>query len=268
MSPILDAPILDGYSRKVYARFMDNTGLAFKPFFSNLAGAFTEHIDNSIPDYKHNRGRTASALASMNVKTLLDVGASEGTLGSLVAALSGGRIATTNIDPNRAMYETWKKRNTLFTSFRVEAWHQGFQDGDEYIPAYGGATVDAIHMSMVRQFVTRDAESWYAEAHKFLNPDGLFIVNVKVYEPDNPEWHAKEAEKDAYKAQFFTAEQMTKKAEETLVGMHSLMLTKAEEIAALQASFAYVTTYWKSCNFYGFIASDNPYTLNRFLKAY
>lgn len=251
---------------------MKHNGLAFKDFFSGLAGEFGEHIDHSIPGYSLNRERTANAITrTFNGRAVtLDVGASEGQLGNRLSQLSALNL-TENVDTNPDMLRAWRPHSVLAESYRIGAWVDGFQDGDNYIPAYTSEHLfDVVHMSMVRQFVTDDAHRWYAEAVRFLRPHGLFIVNVKTIASPGDEagWKAREAAKDAYKLQYFTQEQIDAKAEETLVGMHQLMLTDEQEREALRASFRYVATYWESFNFRGYVASNCEASVRRFLQEY
>lgn len=247
-------------------------GLAFKEFFTGLAGEFGDHIDHSIPGYSTNREATAQAInrAYHGSAKVLDVGASEGQFGNRLSELSPN-LTTLNIDPNPDMKQAWRPVNPNQEFYETAAWLDGFYDGDLYIPAYDPVSrYDVVYMSMVRQFVTADADRWYSEAARILRPDGLFIVNVKVIASPGDEtgWKAREAAKDAYKLQSFTQDEIDHKADNTLTGMHQLMLTDEQEREALAANFRHVATYWKSYNFRGYVASDSWDNLQEFLNSY
>lgn len=237
--------------------------MSFHEFFSNLAGRFGQHIDDSIPGYAANRERVARAFATLYTD-VLDVGASEGQFGNLIGYATDGKTRVRNVDPNRDMRDAWTPAPG--NSYDVAAWVEGFDDIERFDTT---ERFDAVHMSMVRQFVTADAHSWYSEAERFLKPGGVFVTNVKLAPtPGNEEeWHHLEALKDAYKLESFTQEEIDHKREETLTGMHQLMLSRDDELAALAASFAYVAEYWTSYNFAGFVASNDPAALTRFLEA-
>lgn len=247
-------------------------GLAFKEFFDGLAGEFGSHIEHSIPGYATNRERTAYAINQLyrGMGLILDVGASEGQFGNELSRLSRYNY-TVNIDPNPNMRAAWKPIDPNSEAYFTAAFLDGFHDGEDYIPAYNPRfRFGTVHMSMVRQFVTADAKRWYSEAARLLVPGGLFIVNVKTIASPGDEagWQAREAAKDAYKLNFFTSEQIATKAEQTLTGMHQLMLTDEQEREALSANFRHVATYWESYNFRGYVASDSWDTLQEFLKHY
>lgn len=242
-------------------------GLAFRDFFSGLAGEFGQHIDNSIPGYAGNRDAVARVIAALKPGgSTLDVGASEGQFGNTITKFAPLHNVL-NIDPNPDM----KRSHIGNERYETAAWVDGFHDGDEYIPAFRTSErFDFVHMSMVRQFVTADAVTWYSEAAGMLKPDGVFILNCKLAPAPGDEagWREREALKDGYKLNFFTQEQIDAKAEETLVGMHQLMLTDEQEREALRASFRYVATYWESFNFRGYVASNCEASVRRFLQEY
>lgn len=254
------------------------TGLDFERFFTALAGNFAQHIDQSIPGYAENRSASAQTIIRRLPVggKVLDVGASEGQFGNLLSLGSEGKVRTLNVDPNPAMRDAWAAMEPAAgTSYETAAWVEGFQDDTNGldIPAFDtNEKFDVIHMSMVRQFVTADALSWYSEAKRFLASGGLFIVNSKLSAApgfwNERQWKRNERLKDAYKLKHFSQEEISTKAEETLVGMHSLMLTEKEELKALHGCFQYALRYWKSYNFAGFIASDDPLALLKFQQEY
>jgi hypothetical protein len=249
------------------------TGLDFERFFSKLAGQFGQHIDQSIPNYAPNRAASAEAIANTLAQgdLVIDVGASEGQFGQSIGLATGGAVRVRNVDPNPNMRRAWEERGIApGNEYEVAALVEGFRDDENGIdvPAFvprGDAAV--VHMSMVRQFVTDDADTWYGEVRRMLRPDGVFVNNVKVVRSadDTGEWSQRESQKDDYKRLSFTQTEITQKAEETLVGMHQLMLTKEQELAALRAHFKHVAVYWQSYNFYGYAASDDADALARFV---
>ncbi len=251
---------------------MLNTGLEFKDFFSGLAGQFTEHIDKSIPDYANNRAATAYALSTLSRGrdlNFLDVGASDGTFGDLVLSVRPNSYVL-NMDPNPEMFKNYSGRAHYIRA----AWVEAFTDEDEgHIPYYQpDATFDVIHMSMVRQFVTRETEAWYTAAKTGLLSEGLFVYNAKVGPSKGLVgeylWDLNEADKNALKSKHFTQEQMDVKATQILEGMNDNLLSVEEELAALRSVFKYAEIYWTSYNFYGFVASDDHKAVWDFIARY
>lgn len=252
-----------------------NKGLKFKDFFSRITNTegFGSHIERSIPGYAEWRARSAFAAAnvvvtySAHAPFVFDVGASEGQWGATINQIAP-QIVVVDIDPNPDML----KNNVNPDSFKENAaWVEGFEDDGKQIPAFNTkARAGAIGMHMVRQFVTRDGSEWYGEAKKFLNATGVFFLAVKVIATPGKEdeWKAREKEKDAYKSQFFTEEEMSTKKEEVLVGMHELMMTLEEEKAALAEHFKFVEVAWHSANFVGFIAGNDENVVKYALETY
>jgi GNAT superfamily N-acetyltransferase/ubiquinone/menaquinone biosynthesis C-methylase UbiE len=251
-------------------------GLDFERFFSGLAGHFEQHINQSIPNYGPNLMATAKALARYLPKgaTVIDVGASEGQFGAAIGHGTGGEVKVVNVDPNPNMRAVWERKHAApGTSYEVAAWVEGFRDDENNLDVSAFTTrtkAHVIHMSMVRQFVTDDLDSWYSEVKRFLRRDGIFINNVKVVPGPTPEekaeWTQRESQKDTYKLRSFSPSEITRKAEETLVGMHQLMATLEAEKAALRKLFKHVVVYWESYNFYGIVAGDDPRTIAAFLR--
>lgn len=245
-----------------------NNGLRFKEFFSRITNTqgFGVHIDTSIPGYAENRARMAVAAASLG-GPVLDVGASEGQWGRTIQRVNPD-VRVIDLDPNPDML----RNNINPNSEKVMgAWVEGFEDNGVNIPAFDSQEkFKAIGMHMVRQFVTRDADTWYSEVQKFLAYKGVFMLCVKVVaeHDDKGEWAEQEKVKDAYKRLTYTQEEMDSKSDEVLVGMHSLMLPHSEELATLSRHFNWCECVWRSANFRGYFASDDYDTLQAAVKAY
>jgi len=71
------------------------------------------------------------------------------------------------------------------------------------------------------------------------------------------EWSKNEAKKDEYKAKYFKPEELTKKKEEVILGMHENMVSNEALEQLLVESFDHVFRYWDSGNFKGYAATNS-----------
>jgi hypothetical protein len=142
---------------------------------------------------------------------------------------------------------------------------------------------DIIHESMGFQFISNTRNAQFARVKEMMTPDGIAIFEEKIKE-DTPQWHRNEKQKDAYKARYFTATQIAakkaevlekgvaavaesdSKAEQAVVGMNDLMTTGHELETALKNNWKYVTQYWDSGNFKGYVASDDSSKVQGFVS--
>lgn len=254
---VTDIPVSD---RKWGAGETDN-GKRFKDFFSSITNTqgFGQHIDSSIPGFAEHRGAMAMAVADRYpTGSILDVGASEGQWGNTIHKIApGARVV--NLDPNPDML---KNNVDALGEKALGAWVEGFHDGEQEIPTYvtpPGEAHDVVGMHMVRQFVTRDGDEWYGEVKKHIKPNGIFLYSCKVTPSPGKEedWAQREREKDDFKRQTYTQEEMDRKSDEVLVGMHHLMMPHEEEMQSLGKHFKHVIPIWHDANFRGYVASDS-----------
>ena len=251
---------------------VEQEGLEFKDFFSDKTTSdegFKDHIYNSIPSYKEMENITSDALVDMykSGAIMLDIGASEGQWGKYVSKHSNGNIITHNLDPNKDMEKTFKKGKVDGAVYIRRAFGDGFTDGDEEVKGYKPKNkYDVVRESMTFQFISTDRKNQYKLAKEALKSDGLFITNSKTHLKDEDEYKKYEKLKDAYKQQYFSDEEIEKKAKEVLPNMSKYMVDLQETFNSLKNNFKYVREYWTSGNFHGFVASDSEKQINKFLS--
>lgn len=249
-------------------------GLEFKDFFTQMSkehGTFEDHISKSIPGYAELSLKTAQFVSQFvgSGQRVLDIGSSEGYWGDVVA--SGTRAAIFSLDPNFEMWEKWNNkpyRNDMVNHhFAQAAFGDGFLDGIEWIGGFSPAIdFNVIRESMTFKFLSSDRDMQYGLVKDWLTSDGLFITNSKCLLPEHPgEYELYEYLKDNYKRQFFTEEQLTKKATEVLPNMGKYMVSVEQTVCALKKHFTFVTEYWVSGNFHGFLASNDLETITKAL---
>lgn len=242
----------------------------FYDIYQRHAGEFDAHIDTSIPDYRGMMIRKGFALSeAFPGAKVLDLMGGEGSWGK---TLSEHGMKTVTLDANADMQRFFRSQSTVpGARFVAQAFLEGFEDGGKVWRRYNPKErFDIVNESMGFQFISPDRDAFVGEAKRMLKPGGVFITDEKVI---TPRWDEFEAAKDAYKAQFYTQDAMANKAkavlgENSAVGMRHNMATQQELEDALGKHFTHWEPYWESGNFRGYVASDDPAALRRFLDEY
>ena len=248
------------------------------------AGNFDDHIQKSIPTFYEAQIGTMTALADSLPKgaTVLDIAASEGSYGKSVTALSNGNVKTVSLDPNLDMAKFFNEKSKVQgAEYSTDAFGATFEDDGRVVPQHAPAKkYEAIHESMGFQFMSPDREGQIAEVKRLLTPDGLFLTEQKL---KNPDWAANEKFKDTnHKNKYFTPEELAAKdtrvgfgkdkgasqndAETKAVGMVANQVEHLELEQVLASKFKHVVQYWDSGNFKGYAASDSKAAVDAFLS--
>jgi len=233
-------------------------------------GNFDNHIRASIPGFGEVQVLTGRAIVSTytNGAAVLDVGASEGSWAKTITALSNSSIETDALEPLSTMKNFFVDKSTvpgarqLMMPWGGNGWPE--EGTGVVIPPFRlDRQYDVVHESMTFQFINNDRTAHVALVKQALKPDGVFLTEEKFSSDGTAEYKAREAQKDQYKARYFTAAAMTQKAEQVVVGMHGNMVPQNEYEKTLAANFKYVVQYWSSTNFGGYAASDDLEALTR-----
>jgi len=254
--------------------FIESTlGLEFKDFFSGMVekdGEFEKHIASSIPSYATMTKFTADSIAKKfnNIK-ILDIGASEGYWGDYVVQKNKS-IEVHSLDPNESMADLFKRKNPdpeHPNKFLKVAFGEGFEDeGVNYEGYNPRKEYDIVRESMTFQFLSTNRKAQYRLVKEALKPRGFFITNSKNFLPDKEEYAKYEALKDEFKRRSFSDEEILKKAKEVLPSMSKYMVNLITTFESLQEYWRFVTQYWVSGNFHGFVAGNDKRNIDMFLE--
>lgn len=253
--------------------FLENTqGLEFKDFFASVVqqdGEFQKHIAASIPSYGSMTKITADSIAKkFNGVKILDVGSSEGYWGDYVVSKNKS-IIVHSLDPNEEMASLFKRKNPNPdhpNKFLKVAFGEGFEDDGVTYEGYNPRReYDIVRESMTFQFISTDRKGQYRLVKQALKPRGFFITNSKCFLPDKSEYAKYEALKDEFKRKSFSEEEIQKKAKDVLPSMSKYMVDVIKTFEELQRYWKYVTQYWVSGNFHGFVAGDDQTVIDKFL---
>jgi len=281
--------------------------------YNNHRGNFDDHIATSIPGFREVQTIVGNAIAKTYKNAdMLDIGASEGALIKAVTKMSNGGVRTVALDPNFAMAKHFndgeKIEGSVYdtSAFGTKAdegqlaWNEDEtltdRDGQVTSNPFAGEEVrwfkpdrqfDVIHEAMVFQFISGNRASQIARAKELMKPDGVLIIEEKFVAGDqlSPEqFRANEAQKDAYKEQYFTKAEIAAKAkavgvaekaafqekqekkEQQVTGMNDLMVSPGAIEDVLGSNFDHVAQFWDSGNFKGYIASDSPEAVERLIN--
>lgn len=258
---------------------------AFASIRQKYSGNFENHIMTSIPGYREAQDAIFVAITNTLGEaggTVLDIGASEGAALKAIAQ-ANPKIKGVALDPNPAMRDTFiKKGGTKNVDYALAAFGTAKDAGkDAWVEDDGtkikffdpkGQTFDFIYEGMVFQFISNERKAQLGRAKEMLAPDGVLVIQEKFGGP-KAQYDANEAKKDAYKALYYTPEQLEAKKQEVLQtggdaveGMTDLQVSVAEIEAVLGGLFKNVVQIWDSGNFKGYAASDSPQKLAAFTQ--
>lgn len=268
---------------------LDEDAADFQEARSRFMGNFDDHIATSIPGFSEVQAVVGEAIVEAygdQGAVLLDIGASEGAFAKTISERTEGRVQTVALDPNPSMIATYETlpqaegSSAVFAAFgtRAEegsvAWTETDKNGNEFaVPFFTPAQTgyDIVHEAMVFQFVSNARGGQIARVKEMLRHDGVFITEEKFGGPAD-QYNANEAKKDAYKARYFSADQLAAKRAEVLEtggdaveGMTDLQVSVDEMTEVLTSQFAHVVQFWSSGNFKGFAASDSKAALDRLM---
>ncbi len=244
------------------------------------SGNFDDHIAKSIPTFYESQIKKAKAIAQVygdSGARVLDIAASEGSFGKSISDLTGGKVETVSLDPNPDMANFFETKSQVpGATYSTDSFLNGFLDVDGEHKAHSPAEpYDVITESMGFQFIDPDRGSQIAEVKRMLKPDGVFLTEEKV---KNPDWASNEAKKDAeYKAKYFSTDELKQKDtrvgfaqakdEAKAVGMVNNMVEQSALEAELQNNFKHVVQYWDSGNFKGYAAGDDAAKVDAVVSA-
>lgn len=261
-----------------------NTGVPYTPViqredmgdfaqeYTNHRGNFDDHIAFSIPGFKEVQMAVGQAIAKTfgPEARMLDIGASEGSIGKTVTALGGPQ--TVSLDPNPDMATAFETHSQVegatyamaaFTSKDQEGQHL-WDEGD--VPVLGfvpEGRYEVVHEAMTFQFINNARADHVDRVKELLTDDGLAVFEEKFH---NDNWSANEKKKDTeHKRKYFLEKDMTEKAKAILEGMNENMVRDTDFERILTERFEYVAQFWDSGNFKGYVATNNAEKFGEFL---
>ena len=298
---------------KSYAPVIDLAPIAdFVRDYNTHRGHFDDHIGSSIPAFRELQTIVGSAIAkTYKSGDVLDIGASEGAFIKAISHASQGKIKTVALDPNFAMAKHFNESPVEGASYDTSAFSDQSDEGqpawveDDMLTDRDGAATpnpfagkevryyqpdrafDVVHEAMVFQFISGDREGQVARAKQLMKPNGVLILEEKFVSGQDlspAQFRANEAQKDAYKEQYFTKEEIAQKAkavgvaevaayqegqqekEKAVVGMNDRMVSPFNLENVLISNFAHTVQFWDSGNFKGYLASDSKQALESLLS--
>jgi hypothetical protein len=239
---------------------------AFRQHYDTHKGKFDEHIATSIPMFRDTQVKKGAAIvATVGQGTMIDIGGSEGGFAKAVTQTSNGAIKTINLEPQEDMV---KAHNRTAVEGAIVVSQPFLTPFDERAPYKPNKKVEAVHESMVFQFIAQEREAFVKEVKDtYLTEDGIFITEEK-FQTNEADYKKNEDIKNTlHKSKYYTQEQLDMKAEGVLVGMKKNQAYLTDYVKILKDNFKYVQIYWSSGNFKGIIATDSKEKFDTFMAA-
>ena len=244
---------------------------SFKSIFDKYMGNFDMHIATSIPTFRETQVKVGNAITEMYSGSdgvlVYDLGGSEGGFVKAITESSDGSIKSINLDPNPEMAAAHNSKPVDGSEVIQDAFYSGFEEnGVEYKTHEPSKKADVVHESMMFQFITPERAQYIKEVKdKYIKEDGLFLTEEK-FSQEKSIYAENEKQKAEYKDEYYTKEQQAMKSDDVLVGMKENQADLNDYKKVLEDNFKYVSQYWDSGNFKGFVASDNESRIKDFIK--
>lgn len=238
----------------------------FRIAFDSFEGAFDRHIATSIPMYREMQLITGNAIVKAYedkvYPLLIDIAGSEGTWAKAITLHSGGNIPSLIVDCNEDMQESFYALGTPDNSdFRLGSFIEDYNDVKRYVP---DCTAAIVHAGMAFQFMPFTRGDCIAEVkNRYLDKDGLFLIEEKVIPSQPREWFQNEILKNEFKRRYYSEEAIKQKQADVVDDMDANLVRHYELINALELHFKEVHQYYDAGNFVGYACSDSKATISR-----
>lgn len=248
-----------------YRSSFNDSQEAFRKNYDTHKGKFDEHIATSIPMFRDTQVKKGAAIvATVGQGTMIDIGGSEGGFAKAVTQTSNGAIKTINLEPQKDMADSHRRTEVEGALVIEQPFLTPVGDKAPYKP---NQKVEAVHESMVFQFITPQREAFVKEVKEnYLTEDGVFITEEKFRTNEEDYQKNEKIKNTLHKSQYYTQEQLAMKAEGVLVGMKKNQVSLAKYVKILKDNFEYVGIYWSSGNFKGIIATDSKQKFDTFME--
>jgi len=250
-TPTIETPQVSGETKAAFSLY-------------TMGGNFTGHISKMIPGFAEKQMAVTEAIIKSDAKSFLDIGASEGGVVKTVSARNP-KIKSVALDPNRAMKANFDATPAVKnTEYKLEALGGSWVEDDGFkVKQFSPKNkFDVINEDYAFQFINSDRAGQLKEVKKMLNKDGLFVSSEKFHTAD---FEANETAKLAHQSKYFSPDQLTEDKQTIVSGMSDDMVKDTAYEKLLKKNFKYVTEYWNSGNFKGYVATNSKAKLNKFL---
>jgi hypothetical protein len=239
--------------------------------WKRFQGNFDNHIDTNIPAFRDIQLKKMAAILDVykGGGLIIDLGGSEGGFIKTIAT-ENPKIKGINLDLNPDMEAAHNRTPVEGTEFIKKAFLEDVDMGDYVAPRYQPTKkADVVHESMLFQFITPDRTAFINEVAKhYIKPDGVLFTEEKVVIADEEQWRLNEKKKDAdFKSQYYNNEAIKEKQEKVVSGMKGNQANEEDLIKALKDNFKYVSQYWDSGNFKGYVSSNSKTAIDKIKAA-
>ncbi|WP_245506667.1 class I SAM-dependent methyltransferase [Rhizobium sp. PP-F2F-G48] len=239
-------------------------------------GQFDQHYHASIPYRLEEECRMGHAILCYSQTrsrklNFYSLGTAEGTMARTLSELTDGKIRSLSCSPteaNRASFLAFGSPPNAH--FFLGPFHRLTKEYLRNEPdlAIFEEGFDVILEDTTFQMYSPNRRSQLAFVKQHLKPDGILLLVEKFRAEDNADYHRRELQKDfGFKARYFDASTIERKARDVLSTMYGGEITLSEMATAILSLFQYCMITWNSGNFYGLAASDSEENLYRYLSS-
>lgn len=207
---------------------------------------------------------------------VLDLGASEGLLGKSISRMSEGHVRTVSVDPNPSMEKKFREGTFVRgASFSLSAIAPNnstppFIVDNKTIPYFTFTEeFNVIIENMLFQFLGVEREAYIGVIADALEESGLFICCEKFSSQNIEYFKLNEMQKDDYKLQYFSREEIERKLRDIVNPDNHSMGANLVDFEFMQnllvKKFKFVGCFWDAGNFKGYVCSHTERNIKMFL---
>lgn len=238
-------------------------------------GFFDRHYHSSIPYRLEEECRMAYALLRYARHraaplALYSLGTAEGTMARTLSELSAGLIRSLSCSPNAENYDCFMAYGAPpHADFFLGPFHRltkGFLGADSRLAKFA-AGFDVVLEDTTFQMYSPNRAKQIEFVAQHLKEGGILLLLEKFRTEDVNDYERREYQKDfGFKARYFPADEIERKAKLVLKTMFNNEVTLAEMSRAVGACFKHCVITWNSGNFYGLAASNSEENLMLYLS--
>ncbi|SDN96026.1 class I SAM-dependent methyltransferase [Ensifer sp. YR511] len=238
-------------------------------------GFFDQHYLSSIPYRLEEECRMGHALLKYAQRrggpiSLYSLGTAEGTMARTLSELSQGQIQTLSCSPNAENYNCFMAYGEpLHAHFFLGPFHRLTKDhlsSDARLATFAQGFDFILEDTTFQMYSPKRARQIEFVA-QHLKEGGIFLFLEKFRAADEHDYKCREYQKDfGFKARYFTADEIERKANQVLKTMSNNEATLDEMAQAVAMHFKHCVVTWNSGNFYGLAASNSEENLRLYLS--
>jgi hypothetical protein len=250
--------------------------LAFAVYLQNYTGIFHKHLNASVPFFAEEQcrlGLVISRYATLNAQRkgqpmkFWSFGSAEAPMARAAARHASGNLRAHCSSENTENFGDLRARPERYLTFEVGPFYdlKHSEFADMMSIASENVLYDIIFEHTCFQMHHPNRVAPLQILRRRLEDDGILLIYEKILDHDTDAYRRREEEKDAaFKARFFSQDQIQSKRTDILVYMEKCQVYLEELVEAIKPMTKYIVMIWRSGNFIGIAASNSAQNLKEF----